>query len=283
MLALEGLLLLLLPLLSVAAAAQGRRSAGRLAPPAQTDDSTDLVAGAAGTPPQGGAACASIDDCFLGGECRSGTCVCDAWRTAANCSQLNLLPARPGHVRVFPEAGWSSWGAQVFFSKGVYHMYSARFAHACGLNSWWCNSEVVHAESALPDGPYRTVGEPVVLPFAHNPAVTVAADGTVVVYHIGSGTTPRSKQGNCSGGISGLDTNGTRAWCAASLPLDAQPAALAPRAGQKWSGPNIAFSTSGPSGPWVELSGGSSWGADNPAPVYDTTQSSQFALLVAQA
>ena len=96
MLALEGLLLLLLPPLSAAAAAQGRRSSvGRLAPPAQTDDSTDLVAGAAGTPPQGGAACASIDECFLGGECRSGTCVCDAWRTAANCSQLNLLPARP--------------------------------------------------------------------------------------------------------------------------------------------------------------------------------------------
>eukprot|EP01045_Picozoa_sp_COSAG04_P041838 COSAG04_NODE_12920_length_628_cov_1.434783_2_plen_105_part_00 len=68
------------------------------------------------------------------------------------------------------------------------------------------------------------------LPFAHNPALSVAADGTVVVYHIGSGTTPRSKQGNCSGGISGLDTNGTRAWCAASL-LDAQVAAPAPRAG----------------------------------------------------
>ena len=150
--------------------------------------------------------------------------------------------------------------------------------HGEGITSR--NSEVVHAESALPDGPYHTVGEPVVLPFAHNPTVSVAADGTVVVYHIGSGTTPRSKQGNCSGGVSGLDTNGTRAWCAASLPLDAQ--AAAPRAGQKWSAPNVAFSTSGPSGPWVELSGGSSWGADNPAPVYDTTQSSQFAL-VAQA
>ena len=216
---------------------------------------------------QGGAACTSVDDCYLGGECRASVCVCDAWRTAANCSQMNLLPVA-GQVQVYPEAGWSSWGAQVIFAKGKYHMYSARFSNRCGLNSWWCNSEVIHAECDTPDGLFRTVGTAVVPPFAHNPAVSVAADGTVVVFHIGSGTTPRSKQGNCSGGISGLDTNGTRAWCAASLPLAGEAAAQAPRAGQKWSRPNIAYSPSGPSGPWTQLGGDSSWGADNPAPIF---------------
>jgi hypothetical protein len=60
---------------------------------------------------QGGAACTSIDDCFLGGECKDGLCVCDVWRTAANCSQISLLPvAAPGHVQVYPEAGWSIVG-----------------------------------------------------------------------------------------------------------------------------------------------------------------------------
>ena len=100
---------------------------------------------------QGGAACGSIDDCFLGGECRAGRCVCDTWRTAPNCSALNLLPLAPGAgagagppQQVYPgEAGWSSWGAQVLFSGGRYHLFAARFARHCGLNSWWCNSEVV--------------------------------------------------------------------------------------------------------------------------------------------
>eukprot|EP01051_Picozoa_sp_SAG22_P014369 SAG22_NODE_1733_length_3697_cov_2.532518_3_plen_547_part_00 len=215
---------------------------------------------------QGGAACTSIDDCFLGGECKTGLCVCDAWRTAANCSQMNLLPVA-GHVQVYPEVGWSSWGAQVIYTNGTYHMFSARFSNHCGLNSWWCNSEVIHAQSDRPDGLFHTEGTPVVLPFAHNPAVGVAADGTLVVFHIGTGTTPRCKQGNCSGGVSGLDTNGTRAWCTASLPQAVRTAAEAPRAGHKWNAPNIAYSSS-PSGPWTQLGGDSSWGADNPAPVF---------------
>ena len=138
----------------------------------------------------------------------------------------------------------------------------------------------VHAEADMPDGPFRTEGVPVVLPFAHNPAVGVAADGTLVVFHIGSGAVPSSQQGNCSGGISRLDTNGTKAWCAASTPVlsSAPPttsataggtvADQAPRVGQKWSGPNVAYSIAGPSGPWAALSGGSSWGADNPAPIF---------------
>lgn len=216
---------------------------------------------------QGGAACTSIDDCFLGGECEDGLCVCDVWRTAANCSQISLLPvAAPDRVQVYPEAGWSSWGAQVVFALGKYHMFSSRFSKHCGLNSWWCNSELIHAESDTPDGFFRTEGTPIVLPFAHNPAVSVADDGTFIIFHIGKGTTPRSKQGNCSSGVSGLDTNGTRAWCAAASPPQAA-AEIQPRAGQKWTAPNIAYSTS-PSGPWTQLDGGGSWGADNPAPVF---------------
>ena len=212
---------------------------------------------------QGGAACTNIDDCFLGGECKAGVCVCDAWRTAANCSQINLLPVRGPGPQVYPEASWSSWGAQVIYWNDKYHLFSSRFSNRCGLNSWWCNSEVTHAESDTPDGSFQTELAPVVLPFAHNPAVGVANDGTLVIFHIGSGTTPRSKQGNCSGGISRLDTNHTRAWCAASL----LQATEAPRAGQKWNAPNIAYSNS-PRGPWTQLNGGGSWGADNPAPIF---------------
>ena len=239
-----------------------------------------------GSGQRGGAVCGSIDDCFLGGECRASRCVCDAWRTAPNCSQLSLLPvaaavgAGPGAgagtgagaspPQVYPgEANWSSWGAQVLFSGGKYHMFAARFSHRCGLNSWWCNSEVVHAEADRPEGPFSTSpGPPVVAPFAHNPAVGVAPDGTVLVFHIGSGDTPLSRQGNCSGGVSGLGTNGTRAWCSATAATAFPGAPAPPRAGQAWAAPNIAYSSAGPRGPWSLLGGGSSWGADNPAPIF---------------
>ena len=237
------------------------------------------AAAGAGSGQRGGAVCDSIDDCFLGGECRASRCVCDPWRTAPNCSQLSLLPVAAASAgagggagappQVYPgEGGWSSWGGQVLFSGGSYHMFAARFSHRCGLNSWWCNSEVVHAEADRPDGPYSTSpGLPVVAPFAHNPAVAVAPDGTVLVFHIGSGDTPRSRQGNCSGGVSGVGTNGTRAWCGAAAAVAAFPGApVPPRAGEV-NAPNIAYSSAGPRGPWSLLGGGSSWGADNPAPV----------------
>lgn len=213
----------------------------------------------------GGAPCATIDDCFFGGQCTAGACVCDAWRTAENCSQINLMPSRPGHVKVFPgEANWSSWGAQIIYMQGTYHMYAARMANHCGLNSWWCNSEIVHAESDTPDGLFRTEGT-VVLPFAHNPAVGVAKDGTIVIYHIGAGKTMMGKQGNCTNGTSGLNTSGTKAWCGSTVFEDVP---FSPNVGEKWNTPNIAYSASGPRGPWKQLQGNSSWGADNPAPIF---------------
>jgi hypothetical protein len=223
-------------------------------------------AGGAAAVERGGAPCASIDDCFMGGNCTDGACVCDAWRTAANCSQMNLLPSRPDHVQVFPgEAGWSSWGAQVIYADGKYHMYASRMGNRCGLNSWWCNSEVVHAEADRPDDLFHTQAT-VVLPFAHNPAVIVDPAGTIVIFHIGSGETPRSDQGNCSHGISGLNTSGTKAWCSASTRNTAQVTPI-PQAGQQFKTPNAVYSTSGPRGPWQVLKGDSSWGADNPAPI----------------
>ena len=217
----------------------------------------------------GGAPCTSAHDCYLGGDCVNGTCVCDAWRASSNCSQLHLAPSRPGHVKVFPShSNWSSWGAQVIRVDSKYHMYTARMANRCGLNSWWCNSEIVHAEADQPDGPFFTIDDPIVLPFAHNPAVAVASDGTIVIFHIGSGTTPTEKQGNCSSGISNANKTETKEWCGAQMESP-PPLAAPPQMGTKWSTPNIVYSASGnPRGPWTLLKGNSSWGADNPAPIF---------------
>ena len=60
-------------------------------------------AGGGGGGGGGGGACQTELDCQLNGECVAGKCVCDPqWNGNANCSRLQLLPAKMdngyGHV-----------------------------------------------------------------------------------------------------------------------------------------------------------------------------------------
>ena len=47
----------------------------------------------------GGGGCATDWDCSLGGTCAAKKCECDVWFTGANCTYLNLQPAKPVNVR----------------------------------------------------------------------------------------------------------------------------------------------------------------------------------------
>jgi hypothetical protein len=52
------------------------------------------------------------------------------------------------------------------------------------------NSAISRAVSfGGPGGPYKAVGAVVESPFAHNPTIHQAPDGTYVIYHIGDGQT----------------------------------------------------------------------------------------------
>lgn len=53
-----------------------------------------LAAAAAQDPntPHGGGACATDEDCSLGGTCDATACACDIWFTGPTCALLNLQP-----------------------------------------------------------------------------------------------------------------------------------------------------------------------------------------------
>ena len=163
---------------------------------------------------RGGAACSADEDCQLNGRCTAGACVCVPEWTGPDCSLLNLEPARPSPHAGYDEPGTSSWGGTIVADPGggYYHMFVSRMAGHCGLNAWQQNSEIIHATSVDPVGPYlynRTL-----LPtFAHGPSVRKTSDGYMLM-HLGcgvpfvpfihgchNGTTPKGKGG--SGGHGG--------------------------------------------------------------------------------
>jgi hypothetical protein len=77
-------------------------------------------------------------------------------------------------------------------------MYAAEFENKCGISHWSPNSAIVHATSTTgPAGPYSRK-DVVVVPFAHNPKVVRAPDGTWLMYTIGV-QLPASQLFNCSG------------------------------------------------------------------------------------
>jgi hypothetical protein len=74
--------------------------------------------------------CSSTLDCSLNGECESGKCFCDKeWSGSLNCDVLTIssTPVTAG----YHNDTQASWGANVVFEDGKYHMFVAQFA-----NSW---------------------------------------------------------------------------------------------------------------------------------------------------
>eukprot|EP01051_Picozoa_sp_SAG22_P010511 SAG22_NODE_950_length_6352_cov_23.892212_6_plen_558_part_00 len=132
--------LLSLAMLSVAA----RGSAGSATPPPAV---TPIA--------HGGAACATDWDCALGGVCNSSqACQCDVWFTGANCTLLNLQPAKPANG--FDIEGWSSWGGHAVHNTkgGKWHGFFSLMARSCTLGAYRTNSGSVAATATDVDGPY---------------------------------------------------------------------------------------------------------------------------------
>eukprot|EP01065_Artemidia_motanka_P007714 TRINITY_DN13857_c0_g1_i1.p1 TRINITY_DN13857_c0_g1~~TRINITY_DN13857_c0_g1_i1.p1 ORF type:complete len:423 (+),score=70.87 TRINITY_DN13857_c0_g1_i1:33-1301(+) len=124
--------------------------------------------------------------CSLNGRCVDGVCECEPAWTGQRCEVLVRLPAYPEGGYQSPHdpgarANVSSWGGSVIRDEnGTYHMYAAEMDGRCGIEWWEPNSQVVHAVSDSPEGPYRKVG--VVAPsFAHEPTAMRAPTGEWVV------------------------------------------------------------------------------------------------------
>ena len=241
-------------------------------------------------PPPAPAATGCSDDlgCSLNGVCDAAArvCACDAAWGGAHCGELRLLPAASeAATHALRVEGASSWGGSVARDRatGKYHMLAAFMEGGCGLKSYTHNSAVVHAVSDAPAGPYVLASSGVsgggggvgggggsdsvnasrvVPPFAHNPTLVQAPNGSWVLYHIGCGAGQKSLISGCR--------NGT-------TPVQARARARARAAPYHCSGgygdpPNVYVTEDLERGPW-RMHGlavrTTEWMShmDNPAPV----------------
>jgi hypothetical protein len=145
------------------------------------------------------AKCETTADCNMAGVCSSsGECMCDAgWRHGPDrtCEHLDLLPQRaPSAGAAWPPSGRSSsnssWCIAPHREAGrngtndTYHIFVSELSPGCGLSTWLPGSHIIHATAPTPTGPF-TLQDQVMPTFHHNPHITVAADGTYLLYFNG--------------------------------------------------------------------------------------------------
>jgi hypothetical protein len=191
--------------------------------------------------------CAGDECCSLNGEWDGSSCTCYAPWVGTNCSFLSFTPAsNPGGFGMSPNT--TSWGGNIIFVEGVYHLYVAQMAFNCSLNTWTSNSQCLHATAATIDGPFIEQDVAVGV-WCHNPQVVMDTSGpspTYWLFHIGEGNGGSPKHCNTSEAM--------------MLPGGEQAV------GAKAAGSTLHMATS-PSGPWVPVGTGPNGGScNNPAP-----------------
>ena len=144
----------------------------------------------------GGGNCGSARDCGLLGDCPAGRCVCDAGWIGPTCSVPDLRPAPPpGRNGLFSPTAHSWGGKPVLGHDGQWSLFAAEMTRGCPLGKFNNNSAIRRAVSPHPGGPFAPA-EIVFPPFAHNPTVTVAPDGTLLLFYIGA---PEHREVDCNG------------------------------------------------------------------------------------
>jgi len=138
--------------------------------------------------------CSTDEDCSLGGTCTSGSCKCSSNWKGTSCSELNVgVTYKSGGYHVPLHYSWG--GSVINDGTGTYHMFASEFINECGLMSWETNSQVIHATSSKPQGPF--VVKNIALPTEHhNPTIRRAVDGTYLLFCIGENY---DKPTNCNG------------------------------------------------------------------------------------
>jgi hypothetical protein len=114
----------------------------------------------------------------------------DAPRAPFNFGKTNM--SHPAYLNQSME----TWGGNVHQTEdGKYHMMLAGFVHGAGLGGWEVDSQIVHAVSDRPEGPFAM--QAVVLPtFNHNPHLLYdPTTKTYLLYSLGTGF------GKCGGGM----------------------------------------------------------------------------------
>ena len=128
--------------------------------------------------------CLNAGDCSMNGVCAAdGECVCDAGWGGRQCGELVLAPVDfevLGFNPIANGSNMSSWGGGAWFAEGAWHLWASRLDNHCGIASYLLNSRVVHAVADTVTGPF-TEAESVVPPFAHEPVIARAPNGSFVL------------------------------------------------------------------------------------------------------
>ncbi len=135
--------------------------------------------------------CTTNASCSLNGDCLSGRCVCtSSWR-GDHCQYLALepLPAGPSGYGVSPNV--SSWGGSIYHNnsepESLYHLYVTEEVDGKGLAAWKTASQIVHAVSNNPLGPYQK-RDVVSGPPTTNPQILYdESSSTFLLFHIRGG------------------------------------------------------------------------------------------------
>ena len=120
-----------------------------------------------------------------------GACKCDAhFSGSADCAVMSFatVAKAAGSAPGYYNATESSWGGfPIKDAEGKWSLIHAQMANHCPLGSWTSNSIVARSvsTSGKPEGPY-SFAEELLPPFAHNPTVRKAEDGTYVIFFIGT-------------------------------------------------------------------------------------------------
>jgi hyaluronoglucosaminidase len=209
-----------------------------------------------------GRSCGGNMECSLNGHCTKGTCVCYPGWTGGSCGLLALLPTPPGHrgSAAYPPPAMrdtTAWGGRAVYDAAskIYHGWFSEMGHHCGMDVWQRASMCRHATSTNPAGPYTPVQAETIGVDCHNPSIIAAPNGSLLLFHIGSGKPvgsgdqwhdirwqQSSPPPNC--------TNGT------TPPAPPKPAHILQSA---WGPPVAAF--------WVSDGAGKPWRPGPPAPV----------------
>ncbi|MCK5000291.1 MAG: glycoside hydrolase family protein, partial [Anaerohalosphaera sp.] len=95
---------------------------------------------------------------------------------------------------IFPDDEWFNWGASIIKDEdGKYHMFYSRWPRKYNFTSWLTHSEIAHAVSDKPEGPYKYLDTAISCKgdsewdkfTAHNPKIK-KFDGKYYLYYIGT-------------------------------------------------------------------------------------------------
>ena len=127
----------------------------------------------------------------MNGVCTAGSCACFASWRGHNCQYLALEPVPKEGAGYGWAPNITSWGGSIYHNatdpEQLFHLYVTEETEGKGLNSWVSNSQIIHAVSRNPLGPYEKK-DVVSKPPTTNPQVLYdPSSGKFLLFHIRGG------------------------------------------------------------------------------------------------